>query len=161
MCKEFLKRLDVLLVEKFHMTRSYGEFLIESGCVYVNGTLIKKKHEAEDLILKIVQAKKDKSIQLKKLETESINMAKIIKSEILILKNKNLFIYIMSDKVPNIQPIKLKEFDTKQSKYDMVPRLPVRSVILGPSGSGKTILLQNMILDIYRDCFSRIYIPQY
>ena len=65
----------------------------------------------------------------------------------------------MSDnKVPNIQPIKLKEFDTKQSKYEMVPRLPMRSVILGPSGSGKTILLQNMILDIYRDCFSRIYI---
>jgi GTPase SAR1 family protein len=38
------------------------------------------------------------------------------------------------------------------------PKIPFRSVILGPSGSGKTILLQNMILDIYRDCFSRIYI---
>ena len=61
------------------------------------------------------------------------------------------------NKVPNIQPIKLKEFDCKQSKYDMVPRLPMRSVILGPSGSGKTILLQNMILDIYRNSFSRIY----
>jgi len=31
-------------------------------------------------------------------------------------------------------------------------------VILGPSGSGKTVLLQNMILDIYRDCFSRIFV---
>lgn len=62
------------------------------------------------------------------------------------------------NKVPNIQPIKLKEFETRQSKYDMVPRLPMRSIILGPSGSGKTILLQNMILDIYRNCFSRIYI---
>ena len=61
------------------------------------------------------------------------------------------------NKVPNIQPIKLKEFETKQSKYDMVPKIPFRSVILGPSGSGKTILLQNMILDIYRTCFSRIY----
>jgi hypothetical protein len=31
-------------------------------------------------------------------------------------------IYNMSDsKVPNIQPIKLREFDTRQSKYDMVP----------------------------------------
>ena len=40
----------------------------------------------------------------------------------------------------------------------MVPQIPFRSVILGPSGSGKTILLQNMILDIYKDCFSRIYI---
>ena len=62
------------------------------------------------------------------------------------------------NKVPNIQPIKLKEFDCKQSEYDMVPRLPMSSIILGPSGSGKTILLQNMILDIYRNCFSRIYI---
>ena len=54
----------------------------------------------------------------------------------------------MNSKTPNIQPIKLKEFDTKQSKYDMVPKLPMRSVILGPSGSGKTILLQNMIIYI-------------
>ena len=36
--------------------------------------------------------------------------------------------------------------------------MPIRSVILGPSGSGKTVLLQNMIMDIYRDCFSRIFI---
>lgn len=62
------------------------------------------------------------------------------------------------NKIPKIEPIKLKEFDTKQSKYPMVPQIPFRSVILGPSGSGKTILLQNMILDIYKDCFSRIYI---
>ena len=62
------------------------------------------------------------------------------------------------NKIPKIEPIKLKEFDTKQSKYPMVPLIPFRSVILGPSGSGKTILLQNMILDIYKDCFSRIYI---
>ena len=31
-------------------------------------------------------------------------------------------------------------------------------VISAPSGSGKTILLQSMILDIYRNCFARIYI---
>ena len=61
-------------------------------------------------------------------------------------------------KAPLIQPIKLREFDTKQSKYHMVPQIPFRSVILGPSGSGKTILLQNMILDLYRNCFSRICI---
>ena len=46
----------------------------------------------------------------------------------------------------------------KQSKYQVVGKLPIRSIILGPSGSGKTVLLQNMILNIYRDCFSRIYI---
>ena len=60
--------------------------------------------------------------------------------------------------VPKIEPIKLKEFETRQSKYDIVPRLPMRAVVLGPSGSGKTILLQNLILNIYRNCFSRIYI---
>ena len=57
-----------------------------------------------------------------------------------------------------IEPIKLKEYETKQSKYGVVPQIPFRSVILGPSGSGKTILLQNMILNIYKNCFSRIYI---
>jgi tRNA A37 threonylcarbamoyladenosine biosynthesis protein TsaE len=60
--------------------------------------------------------------------------------------------------VPKIEPISIKEYTVKQSKYSVVGKLPIRSVILGPSGSGKTVLLQNMILDIYRNCFSKIYI---
>ena len=40
----------------------------------------------------------------------------------------------------------------------MVGKLPTRSLLVGPSGSGKGILLSNMILDIYKDCFSRIFI---
>ena len=63
----------------------------------------------------------------------------------------------MTEKI-KIEPIKLKEYETKQSKYDIAPKIPFRSIILGPSGSGKSILLQNMILNIYRNCFSRIYI---
>lgn len=59
---------------------------------------------------------------------------------------------------PKIEPINIKDYIVKQSKYQVVGTLPIRSIILGPSGSGKTVLLQNMILDIYRDCFSRIYI---
>ena len=59
---------------------------------------------------------------------------------------------------PKIQPISVQEYHVKQSKYAVCGKLPIRSVILGPSGSGKTVLLQNMILDIYRDCFSRIYV---
>ena len=31
-------------------------------------------------------------------------------------------------------------------------------MLVGPSGSGKTVLLTNMILDIYKGCFSIIYI---
>ena len=60
---------------------------------------------------------------------------------------------------PEIKPINTKEYSVKQSKYgDVVPKLPMRSMILAPSGSGKTVLLQNMILDIYRGCFNIIYI---
>ena len=36
--------------------------------------------------------------------------------------------------------------------------LPCRSVINAASGSGKTVLITNLILDVYRGCFSRIYI---
>ena len=47
----------------------------------------------------------------------------------------------------------------RSSKYsDVAPKLPMRSMLVGPSGGGKTVLLTNMILDIYRDCFSRVYI---
>ena len=59
---------------------------------------------------------------------------------------------------PKVQPIKLKEYSSKQSQYDQCAKLPMRSIVLGPSGSGKTILLQNMILDIYEGCFDKIYI---
>lgn len=59
---------------------------------------------------------------------------------------------------PNIAPIQLKEYKCKQSSYGVAPKLPMRSMLVGPSGGGKTVLLTNMILDIYRGCFSRIYI---
>ena len=64
----------------------------------------------------------------------------------------------MSDEIPTIKPIKLKEYEVKQSKYNVVSKLPQRAILLGPSGSGKSVPLQNFILDIYHKCFSRIYI---
>ena len=59
---------------------------------------------------------------------------------------------------PSIKPIRTKEYDVPKSKYPQVGSLPTRSILLGPSGSGKSILLQNMILDIYKGLFKRIYI---
>ena len=64
----------------------------------------------------------------------------------------------MSDKIPKIIPVNMKDYTVKQSRYDMVPRLPCRSLLLAPSGGGKTVLLQRMILDIYKGAFNRIYI---
>ena len=34
----------------------------------------------------------------------------------------------------------------------------MRSILVAPSGAGKTVLLTNMILDICKGCFSRVYI---
>ncbi len=38
--------------------------------------------------------------------------------------------------IPKIEPIALKEYKTKHSKYDVVGKLPIRSVLLAPPGSG-------------------------
>ena len=59
--------------------------------------------------------------------------------------------------IPIVKPAKMKEYEFKQSKYDVAPRIPFSQIVVGPSGSSKTILLQSMILDLYRDCFSRIF----
>ena len=57
-----------------------------------------------------------------------------------------------------IKQIKLQEYSCKQSKHDIVPKLPLRGILLAPSGSGKTVLLSNLILNVYLDCYERSYI---
>ena len=57
-------------------------------------------------------------------------------------------IYIMT--TPIIKPINIKEYTVKQSKYQVVGKLPIKGYCLRASGSGKSVLLQNTILDIYR-----------
>ena len=59
---------------------------------------------------------------------------------------------------PDIKPISVKQYEVKQSKYEQVPKLPCRSILVGSSSSGKGVVIQNLILDIYRDCFERIYL---
>ena len=60
---------------------------------------------------------------------------------------------------PHIKPIEFKEHTCKQGHYGyIVPKPPMRSMLVAPSGAGKTVLLTSMILDIYKGCFSRVYI---
>ena len=59
---------------------------------------------------------------------------------------------------PDIKPISVKQYEVKQSRYEQAPKLPCRSILVGSSSSGKGVLLQNLILDIYKDCFERVYI---
>ena len=64
----------------------------------------------------------------------------------------------MSNQVPKIEPIKVKQYEVRQSKYNQVARIPTSKILCGPSHSGKGVLLSNFILDIYKDCFERVYI---
>ena len=63
----------------------------------------------------------------------------------------------MSD-IPIVKPIKEIKYEFKQSKYSNVPKVPFRALIFGPSGSGKSVLLVSLILDIYKDVFSRVFV---
>ena len=56
---------------------------------------------------------------------------------------------------PTVKPINVKEYELRQSKCEIAPRLSFSQIIVGPSGSGKGIFLQSMIFDIYRDVFAR------
>ena len=60
--------------------------------------------------------------------------------------------------MPDVKPIDEIKYDFKQSKHEVVPKLPMRAMIVGPSGSGKSTLLVSMILDTYRGAFERIFI---
>ena len=60
--------------------------------------------------------------------------------------------------IPTIEPIEPKSYEYKQSQYEVADKLPFRSIICASSQGGKGILLQNLILKIYRNCFERIYI---
>ena len=59
---------------------------------------------------------------------------------------------------PVIKPYKPTEFEVEQRIYESGAKLPTRALIIGPSGTGKSVLLHSLILDVYRNCFSRVYI---
>ena len=59
----------------------------------------------------------------------------------------------MLNNIPIVKPINIPEYEYKQSKYDMVPKLPFRSIIVATSTGGKTVLIQNLLLNIYRGSF--------
>ena len=62
------------------------------------------------------------------------------------------------DNVPIIKAPVVKNYNIKQSKYDVVPKIPFKTIIYAPSNSGKTVLITNLIENIYKGCFERVYI---
>ena len=62
---------------------------------------------------------------------------------------------------PQIKPIQEKIYENKQSKYKHLAKsgkLPAIGCILAPTTGGKTTLIANLILDVYRGAFERIYV---
>ena len=62
-----------------------------------------------------------------------------------------------------VRPAKTQSYEFAQSRYPQLPEIPFRALVAAPLGAGKTVLLQSMVLDLYRaksgkSPFSRIYI---
>ena len=64
----------------------------------------------------------------------------------------------MANKLTEINAIKTKDYEIKKSKLEIADQPPFRSIVLAPSNSGKTTLLVHLILNVYKNCFNRIYI---
>jgi hypothetical protein len=58
---------------------------------------------------------------------------------------------------PKIEPTNVKQYEFKQSPYPQADK-PFRSIIVSASQGGKGILIQNLVLKIYRGCFERIWV---
>ena len=62
-----------------------------------------------------------------------------------------------------VKPAKSDTYHFAQSKHEILPQIPFRMIVASPSGGGKTVLLQSMMLSLYRtksgkSPFERIYI---
>ena len=63
--------------------------------------------------------------------------------------------------VPKIEPIKVTEYETKQSKYPHCGRLPIRSIVLGPSGKPvKNYIKEHDMCGSEEKCFFDHYDPE-
>ena len=62
--------------------------------------------------------------------------------------------------VPHIAPAKgTRSFEFKQSRYKNLAGMNVlRTVLCGNSGVGKGVLQQQLILDVFKGCFERVYL---
>ena len=63
----------------------------------------------------------------------------------------------MLNELVNVEPTKSKEFIVKQSKLQIADTIPFRSMLISPSTGGKSTLMVHLIMKVYKDCFSKIY----
>ncbi len=61
--------------------------------------------------------------------------------------------------MPTIEPLKQPGYEYPQSKTSILPKLPVRGLVLSPGSGGKTTMITRLLVDkqFYGGKFSRIY----
>jgi hypothetical protein len=59
----------------------------------------------------------------------------------------------------SVEPLKQPQYEYPQSGSDILPRLPIRALVLAPGSGGKTTMLTRLLVDkqFYGGAFSRIY----
>ena len=50
----------------------------------------------------------------------------------------------MSEEMPKVEPIDIPEYKYKNSKFDMMPKLPARMLCVASSTGGKTVLIPEL-----------------
>ena len=60
--------------------------------------------------------------------------------------------------IPTVEPIDIPQYKYKNSKYEILPKLPAGMIAVASSTGGKSVLIQNLILKMYRGSFERKYI---
>ena len=49
---------------------------------------------------------------------------------------------------PIIEPINVRQYEFKQSDYEMADKLPFRSIVVSASQGGKGMIIQNLVLKV-------------
>ena len=57
-----------------------------------------------------------------------------------------------------VRPLSQVATKLKQSRFDSLPRVPMRMMISGRSAAGKGTLISSLVMDQYREVFECIYI---
>ena len=62
-------------------------------------------------------------------------------------------------KMPAIEPLKQAGYEYPQSQTNILPKLPVRALVLAPGSAGKSTMITRLLVDkhFYGGKFSRIY----
>ena len=61
--------------------------------------------------------------------------------------------------MPTIEPLKQPGYEYPQSQTNILPKLPVRALVLAPGSGGKSTMITRLLVDklFYGQKFSRIY----